>query len=131
MDDAAWNQLERGLRDKKSVDRFVAATQRMSKETTLEDLPRLMRLLEDGDYLVREAAAWPIVRLRGAPALPELLRAYQRGLDEGYDNDGFTTALIELAQADKEAARSVLTALRRAGDPSLEKNAEWLLEFVE
>jgi len=131
MNDADWAQLERGLRDKKSVDRFVAATQRMSTETTLEDLPRLMRLLGDGDHLVREAAASPIVKLRGPSALPELLVAYQRGLDEGYDNDGFTNALIELAEADKEAARSVLTALRSTGDASLEKNAEWLLEFVE
>ena len=131
MDDADWNNLESGLRDKKTVDRFLAATQRMNKETTSEDLPRLMRLLEDGDYLIREAAAGPIVRLSGVPALPALLQAYQRGLDEGYDNDGFTNALIELAQANKKAARGVLTALRRAGDPSLEKNAEWLLEFVE
>ena len=97
----------------------------------MEDLPRLTRLLEDGDHLVREAAAWPIARLRGASALPELLRAYQRGLDEGYDNDGFTTALIELAEENKEAARTVLTALRNAGDSSLATNAEWLLEFVE
>ena len=65
--------------------------------STEEDVPQLVALLEDDSFYVREAAAWPLAELGRTEVLPQLLRAYQRGLDEGDDNDGFSAALIELA----------------------------------
>jgi hypothetical protein len=51
--------------------------------------------LNDEDFLVPEAAAWPVSELAGPSALEKFV-AYQRGLDQGHDNDGLTAALIDL-----------------------------------
>jgi len=131
MNDAEWREVERDLRDSKNVDRRVAAATKLNGAASSSDVPRLMALLKDEDFFVREAAAWPISELVGSAALPELLAAYQRGFDQGHDNDGFTTALIELAEANKVVAKEALDRLVGADDPALKKNAEWLLEFVQ
>jgi hypothetical protein len=56
-----------------------------------------------------------------------LLVAYQRGFDDAHDNDGFTTALIELVETNKSASKKVLEGL--AEDPAMRDHAMWLLEF--
>jgi len=63
--------------------------------------------------------------------LPELFRAYQRGFDEGHDNDGFSTALIEMAAADPNGVRTKLAELVTSGDPATQENARWLLQFCD
>ena len=97
------HQLVRDLRHGKDETQFLAANRKIHKASTRDDLPWLMSLLHDPAFTVREAAAWPISELAGVSALPELLRAYQRGLDDGHDNDGLSTALIELVEADMAA----------------------------
>jgi hypothetical protein len=54
-----------------------------------------------------------------------------RGFDEGDDNDGFSTALIELATADPSGCKKALLALAEAEIASLRENAVWLLQFCE
>ena len=105
------------------------AATRLHKDATAGDVPRLRELLGDESFFVREAAAWPLTELAGVEHLPELLRAYQRGLDDGHDNDGFTTALIELAASDPVRVGHALEALTRSGDLSMRENAQWLITF--
>lgn len=125
-----WNALLRALRNVEDIDGAVAAAQRLHKESTHEDVPRLRELLQDSDAF-REAAAWPLSELLGPPALRELFVAYQRGLNEGFDNDGFTTALIELVSADALTCAEVLRHLATDADPNMRENALWLLEFCK
>src|SRR5438105_1449375 len=99
-----WQDIVEALRQ---PDANIAATAagRLHKESSIDDLPRLRELLDDDDAFVREAAARPISELSGPSSLRELLPAYQRGLDEGHDNDGFTAALVDLATLDPVGCR--------------------------
>ena len=129
MNDKEWTDIVRDLRDSTNVEVAVAAAERLHLTATLEDVPRLRQLLEDDAFFVREAVAWPLCELGGAAMLPDLFAAYQRGFDEGHDNDGFSTALIEFVEANRDAARDVLTLLARSSDAAVRENAVWLLEF--
>jgi len=80
---------------------------------------------------LREAAAWPISEIAGPALLRELLTAYQRGLNEGQDNDGFTAALVDLATVNPLGCRGVLQQLADSETGTIQENAIWLLEFCE
>jgi hypothetical protein len=129
MSDEEWEYLIHTFRDSDDATSLATAATRLHKEATTEDLPRLMNLLKDDDFFVREAATWPVSELAGPSALRELLVAYQRGIDDGHDNDGFTTALIGLVETRKAASRDVLQALAQGTDPMMRENSLWLLEF--
>jgi hypothetical protein len=58
-----------------------------------------------------------------------LFVAYQRGIDEGHDNDGFTTALIELVEMHSQDSRQRLIELKSTANPVFQKYSDWLLEF--
>jgi HEAT repeat protein len=131
MNAADWAALVRDLRDVDDVDVAVAACERIHREATSEDLPGLRELLRDKSLFVREAGAWPYSEIAGAEALPELLEAYQRGFSEGHDNDGFSAALIEMAAADPEGVRRVLSGLAESSDSKIRENASWLLEYCK
>lgn len=131
MDDRDWATLVQDLLNARDVDVAVAAAERLHRTATAEDLPRLRDLLKHDSFFVREAAAWPLSELAGAVALPELFQAFQRGFDEGHDNDGFSAALTELAAADPEGVRSVLETLAKSGDAAMRENAIWLMEFCD
>src|SRR5262245_13534968 len=88
-----WEEVVDALRDLDDVGAAVRAAEHLHRSATLDDVPRLLRLLQDERFFVREAAAWPLSELAGATYLQELLQAYQRGFDEGHDNDGFSAAL--------------------------------------
>jgi hypothetical protein len=130
MTEGEWEELVQALRQD---DASLAASgaERLHKRASTEDLPRLLALLHDDDLFLREAAAWPISELAGPSSLHDLLIAYQRGLDEGHDNDGFTTALIELAAADPLGCKEILLRLSESQIATLRDNAAWLLEFCE
>ncbi len=70
-----------------------------------------------------------MTELAGVSHLPELLQAYQRGFQDGHDNDGFTAALIDLAESDPVAVAKALDPLTHSGDVALRDNAQWLLTF--
>ncbi len=129
MKEQEWAELLRALRDVSDVEQVAAAATKLHKAATLDDLERLKSLLKDHDFVVREAAAWPVSELAGPAALEELLVAYQRGLDEGQDNDGFTAALIELVEANREQSGKILQVLAETGDGPMRANAVWLLGF--
>src|ERR1700690_1697864 len=108
MTESEWTALLHDLRNVDDIDVMVRACERLHRNATAEDLPRLRILLDDEDSFIREAAAWPLSEIAGASALPELLRAFQRGLDARDDIDGFSTALADLAAADPKGVRSSL-----------------------
>jgi HEAT repeat protein len=128
MDARAWKELNEALRDN---DRAAGAAKELHEKATAEDVPRLMDMLKDSDFFVREAAAWPLSELAGLAVLPQLLIALQRTFEDGHDGDGFQAALFELVEADKPAAREALNELLKNGDKATRENAKWLLEFCE
>ena len=68
--EAEWPELIRLLRDLANVDASVAASERIHKEATAKDIPRLKEHLRDPGAFIREAAAWPLSELAGASVLP-------------------------------------------------------------
>ena len=131
MNEEEWNSILSDLRNVGDTDRAVTAVTVLNERATPEDVPRLQSLLEDENFFIREAAAWPLCRIAGLSMLTKLLRAYQRGLEQGHDNDGFSAALIELVESDKDAARQALIPLGASSDPNMRENATWLLEFCQ
>lgn len=129
--DPEWSALVRDLQQVADVDVMVAAASRLLSGSIEEDVPKLNILLQEDSAFVREAAAWPLTELTGVALLPALLPAFQRGIDDGHDNDGFATALIGMVEADSEKARSLLSELLASGDAAMRDNARWLLEFCE
>lgn len=115
----------------KDIDVCVEAASRLHKESEVEDIPRFLSLLESSDFFIREAAAWPLAELAGAERLPELFTAYQRGFDEGHDNDGFTAALLEIPALYPGATRHALEKIILANEQPICGHAAWLLEFCE
>jgi HEAT repeat protein len=124
-----WDRLVDALRDASDVERAVAAARTLQQGATAEDVPRLMRLLTDGDFFVREAAAWPISDLGVTEALPALLEALHRGFQEGHDGDGLSAALADLVEMNARQSHIVLKSLLASGPPHLREHALWLLEF--
>lgn len=130
MHTATWNELVSALFSE-SIDTCVNAASRIHAEVDADDIPNLLALLESDDFFVREAAAWPLAELTGPTVLPEMFAAYQRGFDEGHDNDGFTAALLEIPSLfPKEAKLSLKRIIASAKEP-MRGHAQWLLEFVQ
>ena len=128
MNTEAFSSITAALHDK-DVDTCVEAAERLHKESEAEDIPKLLELLQSDDFFVREAAAWPLVELAGTRLLPELFAAYQRGFDEGHDNDGFTAALLEIPAIFPNEARQVLEHIIGTTQEPTRGHASWLLEF--
>lgn len=129
LDEKTWSEIEAGLQSG-DVPTSVMACERLRAASSIDDGPRLLELLKHPDFFIREAAAWPLAELLGPQVLEELLAAYQRGFDEGLDNDGFTAALLEIPALHAET-RTALTNLISRVDGSTKGHAVWLLEFCD
>lgn len=130
MEAGAWTEIVSAL-DAPSLEVCAAAASRLHAEAAAEDIPNLLALLKSGDFFVREAAAWPLAELAGPAVLGELLVAYQRGFDEGHDNDGFTAALLEIPALFPDEARASLASIIAAAAEPMRGHAQWLLEFCQ
>ena len=128
MKTSAWNEIVSAL-DASDVSTCVEAAARLHAEAEVVDVPRLLALLENDSFFVREAAAWPLAELAGPSVLPQLFSAYQRGFDEGHDNDGFTAALLEIPYLFQAETKLSLSNLIKVGDEKTKGHAQWLLEF--
>ena len=128
MDNASWIRVVQDL-GSEDINEAVRAAERLQKECTLEDVDRLLILLDHPDAFIREAAAWPLSELAGPSYLVPLLEAYQRGLDEGHDNDRFSTALIEMCAFYPDQSRAALGEIVAHSQEPLRGNAAWLLTF--
>lgn len=131
FDAAVWTELISALAAR-DVDANVAAAERLQAEACVDDVPKLLALLKDGqDFFTREAAAWPLAELVGPSVLRELFVAYQKGFDEGHDNDGFTSALMEVAALFPVEAKAALLVIAETETGTVLDHAKWLLEFCE
>ncbi len=128
MNDNRWHQLVNDIKGEDIV-LMVEACENLQKEAEATDVPRLLELLNHESFVVREAASWPLAIIGDTTVIPELFTAYQRGLDEGHDNDGFSTALIELVELHAQPARQKLLELKESPNTNFQKYANWLLEF--
>lgn len=126
----AWNEIVSGLSNP-DVPTCVAAASKLYADATPEDIPRLLSLLDSDDFFVREAAAGPLAALAGPAAQPQLLKAYQRGFDEGHDNDGFSAALLEIPALFGPEATRAIASLAQTAEGTMKGHALWLLEFCE
>ncbi|MDH5855891.1 HEAT repeat domain-containing protein [Lampropedia aestuarii] len=127
IDSQTWIEITRDLASK-DVDIAVAACEALHALADQDDVPRLLGLLADPDFFIREAAAWPLTELAGADALPQLLIAFQRGYDEGHDNDGFSTALLQIPALFPESKTQVAKLLDTA-EGSQREHLIWLMDF--
>ena len=131
MNTTEWQRLVAALRNIDDVEGALAAASGLQTTASAEDLPRLLELLKDESFFVREAAAWALSDMERLDVLPALLAAYQRGFEEGLDNDGFSAALADLVSANPEEARSRLEAIAKDSSHPTQTHARWLLEFCE
>jgi hypothetical protein len=129
MNEVLWNDIQGGLLDSDPVIAANACA-RLQAEAKEEDEPRLLAMLHHHDFYVREAAAWPLAENSGPRVIRELLVAYQRGFDEGHDNDGFTAALLEIP-ALYPNTRAVLEELLCGAAGTQRSHILWLLTFCE
>ena len=130
MEEHAWSELVAAL-DAPSVEESLVAASRLHAGADADDIPKLLALLKSADFFVREAAAWPLAELAGPDVLDELFVAYQRGFDEGHDNDGFSAALLEIPALFPEETMKALERIIGVAEEPIRGHAQWLLEFCE
>ena len=130
MNNIVWDGVVANLKVR-DIDVCVAAAKRLQEESERSDVPRLLGLLESDDFFVREAAAWPLAELVGPEVIGNLLKAYQRGFDEGHDNDGFTAALLEIPALHGETAVSAIRTVMENSTGTTKEHASWLLTFCK
>ena len=124
-----WQQIVDDLRSR-DIHRAVRALKYLDKAATEANVPELYALLADRDFFFGEAVAVPLARLEGARALPQLLRAFQQGVDDGYDNDGLTATIMELVEREPNESEAVLRELMQSDDEHMRENATWALTLV-
>lgn len=107
----------------------VGAAEEVHHISTISDVPFLLTLLEHSSFFVREAAAWPLANLGVVTSIPELLVSYQRGFEDGHDNDGFTAALIEMAELHPIETRNALSKFIESAQEPMLGHAKWLVGF--
>lgn len=129
MGTAGWNQLIRDLCSG-DVDRAVRACEDISQTADETNIPDLYSLLEDDNFFIREAAAFPIARMEGVRALPALFRAFTRGIQDGHDNDGMSAAIGGLLEENQQAALPLLENMLLDDDKDVRANAAWAMGFV-
>ena len=130
MEPSLWSTILVAL-SSPDIGTCVEACERLHQESKDEDIPMLLQRLKNEDFFVREAAAWPLAELAGPSVLSELFAAYQRGFDEGYDNDGFTGTLIEITSLHPREARLELQQIIASAKEPINGHAVWLLGFCE
>jgi HEAT repeat protein len=123
---AEWDALVTALRNVDQIDRACASAEKLYREATEENVPRLLTLLSDDEAFVREAAAWALSRLGQVRLFRDLLVAYQRGLNDGLDNDGFSAALIDLVEINRKESAAELSLLALDSIAHIRENAIWL-----
>ena len=98
MTDAEWNQLLADLhaiQSDEDVDRAVSAAMRLAELDDPSRLPDFKALVGTADFFVLEAIGQPIANLERLKALPTLLRALDRGHEQGHDCDGLAVYSLE------------------------------------
>ncbi len=126
MDQKRWQELLRAIKNEVDIDAAVEACFALRDEAEPEDLPRLYELIQSDDGFIREcAAAEPLAKLAGADALPALLNALTRGRNQGMDNDGLCSIIMELLHAFPQESSQLLQKDITSTNNDLRQNAAW------
>ena len=118
------------LRDFDSPGRAVAAAASLQAEASTEDISRLVSLLSDPEFFVREAAAWPLSDLGCVEAIPQMIAAHIAGTAEGHDNDGLNAEMADLVSMNAEGSRRELQEVIASSNAEIRAVADWLLQFA-
>jgi hypothetical protein len=110
LNEGEWQDLLEELHGTDPVI-LANAAERLDRDATANDLRRLRELLNGDDAFIREAAAWPISRIVGAPACGELLLAYQRA-----DSTKATTTMASRPRS-SNSPQQILQAARKPSSP--------------
>lgn len=115
------------------VDAQLEAFAELKELAAPADLPGLITEVRGSTcgFWVRELLAEPISELGGAQVLPDLLLAYNLNMDEGHDNDGFSSTLVDLAYTDPAGCKQELARLLASDDESIKRTARWMQEYCE
>jgi HEAT repeat protein len=129
MSDTHWSQLIQDLRSE-NIERAVRASEEISETANKTNISDLYSLLEDDSFFIREAAAFPLIRLEGVTALPALFRALSRGIQDGHDNDGMCAALSDLLDQNQPEVLPLLQNMLLDEDENVRANAAWAFGFI-
>ena len=127
MTPTEWEHVLADLRAQDDLDRIVQAAARLDDVANEVHLPDLYRLIQDDDWFIREAAAVPLARLAGVQALPLLFQALARGQQQGQDNDGLSTMVVEVLEAHREECAPLLLSMLDNPNPTLRAHGAWAL----
>jgi HEAT repeat protein len=122
-----WERILADLHAEDDVDRIVQAAGRLDVIATEAHVPDLYRLIQDNDWFIREAAAEPLARLEGVRALPLLFRALTCGQQQGQDNDGLSTTIVNLMEAHQPECAPLLLAMLQDTEATIRENGAWAL----
>ena len=78
----------------------------------------------------RSAGSW-LSDSGAVGALPQFLRAYERGIEDGHDNNGFDAVIENLVERNEAAATPVLRDLAQSKDSFIAEMAAELLRHLE
>lgn len=130
MKNSQWSKLVRDLRSG-GVGCALDAWKKMKNLADETNVPELYLLLKDKDIIVRVAAADLISPLEGVRALPDIFQAYSLAFqEEGEDNQGLTTIIIELIENNQEEATPLLLDMLKSNDNETIQFAAWALRYV-
>jgi HEAT repeat protein len=93
-------------------------------------IPKLYELLNHSEYIVREAAAYPLARIEGGKSLPHLLDALVRGEEDGHDNDSLASVVSDLLELNKKESADILTGIYKTEKGKLRAYAAWGFGFI-
>jgi HEAT repeat protein len=128
---ANWERIVADMHNVDDIDCAGAACRALDAASDETRLPQLHQLLTGGKYFfVREAAAFPIARLEGLRALPQLLYALELGEEEGHDNDGLQTVVTGLVKSDPMQAAPRLRRMLRGRSERQRAQAAWLWGYA-
>ena len=115
------------------VDGVIVVFERLKALATKADLATLIAAIQSprNNFWTRELFSEPICRLGGSDYLEPLFEAAQLSFDEGHDNDGFQTHLIDIAKAEPMRTRLKLKDLVNRKEYAHKDLANWLLEFCK
>jgi HEAT repeat protein len=133
MTDAQWNELLgdlHAIQTHDDVDRAVSAATRLAELDDPSRLPDLKALVESAEISILEAIGQPIANLEGLKALPILLRALDRGHEQGHDCDTLAFVIVDLVVSHFQDAAPVLLEMLRSQDDRTRANAAWLMGFA-
>lgn len=131
MNNEEWALALKILRDESDLEKAGQAAVDFPKMVSQDDIPRLVEILGDNDFVIREIAAVALCELKAISFLEQILVALQKGFDDGHDNDSLQGSLWAMVGANKAAVKAKLSEIRNGADEKLIENIDWLMEFCE